>query len=74
MYFIHLSLSNISLAIGAFPSPMECYLVNRGLKTLHIRMERHMENALAIARYLETHPKVETVYYPGKKNISCRYH
>ena len=52
-------------ALGAVPSPFDCYLVLRGLKTLSLRMERHQSNALAIARYLENHPKVERVYYPG---------
>lgn len=52
-------------ALGAVPSPFDCYLVLRGLKTLSLRMERHQSNALAIAEYLENHPKVERVYYPG---------
>lgn len=52
-------------ALGTFPAAMECFLVNRGLKTLHVRMEKHMENAFKIAHYLEKHPKVERVFYPG---------
>lgn len=52
-------------AIGAIPAPMDCFLVMRGLKTLHVRMERHGQNAMQIARYLDTHPKVEKVIYPG---------
>jgi cystathionine gamma-lyase len=52
-------------AIGAVPAPMDCFLVMRGLKTLHLRMERHAQNAMEIARYLEAHPKVEKVIYPG---------
>jgi cystathionine gamma-lyase len=52
-------------AIGAVPAPMDCFLVMRGLKTLHVRMERHAQNAMAIARHLEKHPKVEKVIYPG---------
>lgn len=52
-------------SIGAVPAPMDCFLVMRGLKTLHVRMERHAQNAMAIARYLEKHPKVERVIYPG---------
>jgi cystathionine gamma-lyase len=52
-------------AVGAVPAPMDCFLVMRGLKTLHVRMERHAENAMTIARYLEKHPKVEKVIYPG---------
>jgi len=52
-------------AVGANPSPFDCYLANRGLKTLHLRMKRHYESAMQIARYLETHPSVEKVMYPG---------
>jgi len=52
-------------AVGAVPAPMDCFLVMRGLKTLHVRMERHAENAMTIARFLEKHPKVEKVIYPG---------
>ncbi|MCX6238046.1 MAG: PLP-dependent aspartate aminotransferase family protein [Bacteroidia bacterium] len=52
-------------ALGSVPSPFDCYLVLRGLKTLSLRMDRHQSNALAIAQYLENHPKVDCVYYPG---------
>ncbi len=52
-------------AIGAVPSPMDCYLVLRGTKTLALRMERHSQNALSIATWLESHPLVERVIYPG---------
>jgi cystathionine gamma-lyase len=52
-------------AAGAVPSPMDCYLVLRGLKTLVVRMERHAQGALTIARWLEAHPQVERVHYPG---------
>jgi cystathionine gamma-lyase len=52
-------------AIGAVPAPMDCFLVMRGLKTLHVRMERHAQNAMEVARFLESHPKVEKVIYPG---------
>lgn len=52
-------------AIGAVPAPMDCFLVMRGLKTLHVRMERHAQNAMEIARFLEQHPKIERVIYPG---------
>ena len=51
----------ISLAVGAVPSPFDCYLVNRGLKTLHVRMRAHYENALAIAKYLEANERVDKV-------------
>lgn len=50
---------------GAVPAPMDCFLILRGIKTLHIRMERHARNAEAVARFLESHPNVEKVLYPG---------
>ena len=52
-------------AVGGTPGPMDCFLVLRGTKTLAVRMERHCQNALRIARHLERHPKVARVYYPG---------
>ncbi len=52
-------------AVGAVPSPLDCWLVLRGLKTLALRMERHSDNALKLARWLERHPKVARVIYPG---------
>ena len=53
---------------GAAPGPMDCFLLLRGIKTLHLRMERHCENAAAVARFLRTHPKVEDVCWPGFEN------
>src|SRR5229473_2227787 len=50
---------------GAVPSPFDCWLLMRGLKTLAVRMDRHQANALAVARFLRQHPSVEHVYYPG---------
>ena len=55
----------IQNASGAVPSPMDCFLVLRGIKTLHVRMERHCENAAQIAAFLQQHPKIEQVYWPG---------
>jgi cystathionine gamma-lyase len=55
-------------ALGSVPSPFDCYMVLRGLKTLSMRMEKHQSNAMVIAEYLENHPKVERVYYPGLKS------
>jgi cystathionine gamma-lyase len=52
-------------ALGAVPSAFDAFLILRGLKTLALRMERHCSNALAIAQFLEQHPKVQRVYYPG---------
>lgn len=56
---------NVIKDIGCNPSPFDAWLVNTGIKTLPIRMDRHCQNAMAIARYLEQHAKVERVYYPG---------
>jgi cystathionine gamma-lyase len=50
---------------GAVPGPMDCFLVLRGIKTLHVRMQRHCENGARIAHYLRQHPKVGKVYWPG---------
>ena len=58
----------IQNASGAVCGPMDSFLALRGIKTLHVRMQRHCENARAIAKYLNEHPKVENVYYPGLKN------
>ncbi|WP_149241427.1 cystathionine gamma-synthase [Dyadobacter sp. 32] len=55
----------IQNATGAVPGPQDCFLVLRGIKTLHVRMQRHCENALKIAQWLEAHPKVSKVHYPG---------
>ncbi|TRZ08904.1 hypothetical protein HGM15179_018201 [Zosterops borbonicus] len=52
-------------SLGAVPSPFDCYMCNRGLKTLHIRMKLHFQNALAVAKFLECHHLVEKVIYPG---------
>ncbi|KPQ18659.1 MAG: cystathionine beta-lyase [Algoriphagus marincola HL-49] len=52
-------------ASGATPGPQDCFLVLRGIKTLHLRMERHSQNGKTIAAYLKNHPKVEKVYWPG---------
>jgi cystathionine gamma-synthase len=52
-------------AVGAVPGPMDCYLALRGLKTLAMRMDRHAASASAIAAFLQEHPKVNQVYYPG---------
>ncbi|MFZ5551948.1 MAG: cystathionine gamma-synthase [Bacteroidota bacterium] len=50
---------------GANPGPMDCFLVIRGIKTLHLRMERHCENGKQVADFLRHHPKIEKVYWPG---------
>ncbi len=58
-------LSFLQNAVGGVPSPFDAFLTLRGIKTLAVRMERHCSNALLIASYLEKHPKIERVIYPG---------
>jgi cystathionine gamma-synthase len=55
----------LQFAAGPVSAPLDAWLTVRGIKTLAVRMERHSSNALAIARYLDTHPAIEKVYYPG---------
>lgn len=50
---------------GAIPGPTDCFLVLRGIKTLHVRMDRHCKNGGEVARFLDAHPFVENVYWPG---------
>jgi len=53
---------------GGVPGPQDSFLVLRGIKTLHVRMQRHCENGKAIAKFLEKHPKINNVYWPGLEN------
>ena len=62
---LHERLRFLQNSIGAVPGPMDCFLVLRGTKTLHLRMDRHVENARAIAGWLDEHEAVTTVIYPG---------
>jgi cystathionine gamma-synthase len=55
----------IQSTCGAVPSPFDCWLVLRGIRTLHLRMPVHSQNAMKIATFLSDHPKVDAVYYPG---------
>lgn len=55
----------IQKSSGAVPGPMDCFLVLRGIKTLHVRMQRHCENGEKIAHFLRNHPKVQRVYWCG---------
>lgn len=55
----------IQNASGAVPGPMDCFLVLRGIKTLHVRVQRACENAKKIVEFLDDHPKVDKLYYPG---------
>ena len=64
-------------SIGAVPGPWDCWLILRGIKTLAVRMDRHVENTQAVVKFLDAHPKVEHVVYPGLKNhpqheVACR--
>jgi methionine-gamma-lyase len=54
--------------LGAVPSPFDAWLVMQGMKTLGLRMERHCENALKVAGFLDAHPQISRVYYPGLKS------
>ncbi|XP_052818903.1 cystathionine gamma-lyase-like [Mya arenaria] len=65
---LHEKLRFLQNAIGPVPSPFDSFLVNRGLKTLHIRMKEHMKNGLAVANFLEADPRVEKVIHPGLKS------
>jgi cystathionine gamma-lyase len=58
----------IQNASGAIAGPMDSFLVLRGIKTLHVRVQRHCENGKAVAEFLQKHPKVEKVYWPGLSN------
>jgi cystathionine beta-lyase len=58
----------IQFAAGAIAGPMDSFLALRGIKTLHIRMQRHCENGKAVANFLKNHPKVGAVFYPGLKD------
>ena len=58
-------LAFIQNASGAVPGPMDSFLTLRGIKTLHVRLQRHCENGKAVAAYLAAHPKIEKVYWPG---------
>jgi cystathionine beta-lyase len=58
---------------GAVTGPMDSFLVLRGIKTLHVRMQRHCENGEKVARWLKTHPKVDKVYWPGFEDHPNHY-
>jgi cystathionine gamma-lyase len=65
---VHERLRFYQKAVGATPSPFDSFLTLRGIKTLHLRMQRHQENALAVAEYLESHELVKKVNYPGLRS------
>ena len=61
-------LAFIQKSCGAVSGPQDCFLVLRGIKTLHLRMQRHCENGQKVAKYLANHPKIGKVYWPGFEN------
>ena len=65
---LHQRLAFLQNTCGATPGPQDCFLVLRGIKTLHIRMQRHCENGRAVAEFLAQHPKVGEVHWPGFEN------
>jgi len=67
--FIHTDFKGTLKSLGTSPSPFDTWLTNIGLKTFELRMQRHCENGMAIARFLEKHPKVARVMYPGLESF-----
>ncbi len=63
--YLNEQLSFIQKAAGAVPGPQDCFLVLRGIKTLHLRMDRHCENAIKVAQWMTSNPKIGVVYFPG---------
>ena len=62
---IYTQLKFLQNTLGGVPAPFDCYNALKGMKTLHLRMKAHSKNAMKVAKFLETHPKVEKVIYPG---------
>ncbi|MCB0381501.1 MAG: PLP-dependent transferase, partial [Flavobacteriales bacterium] len=62
---LYTQLAFIQNSCGATPGPMDSFLVLRGIKTLHIRMERHCFNGRKVAEFLKNHPKIDKIYWPG---------
>ncbi len=69
-YIDQVRLVGVKDMTGASLSPFDGYLIQRGMKTLEIRMKRHCENAMKVAEYLEKHPKIDKIYYPGLKSFA----
>lgn len=63
--WVHKNLGSMLKTLGGSESPFDAWLANIGLKTFELRMQRHCENAMSVARFLESHAKIERVYYPG---------
>jgi len=62
---LHQKIKFVQFAAGAVPGPIECFLLLRSIKTLAVRMEKHEQNSLKVAKFLAEHKKVESVFYPG---------
>ena len=74
---LHQKLAFIQNSCGGVPEPQDCFLVLRGIKTLHLRMDRHCENGRKVAEFLQGQPKVQKVFWPGFKThpnheVACR--
>nr|WP_276774198.1 methionine gamma-lyase [Porphyromonas endodontalis] len=77
-YIDQVRLLGVKDLTGSVLGPFEAFLINRGIKTLHVRMDRHCENAQKVAEFLEKHPKVESIAYPGlasfpQKSLADKY-
>ena len=75
--YVHGELTRMFKILGGCPAPFDTWLANIGLKTFELRMQRHCENALCLARFLENHPAVARVHYPGLESdpdyaLACR--
>ena len=71
---LHEQVRFVQLSIGAVPGPLDCFLVHRGLRTLHLRMAAHAENARAVVEFLERQPGVSDVRWPGFAGMVCFRH
>lgn len=60
------------LVVGSIPSPFDCYMVLRGLRTLSLRMDAHMRNAYKVVKFLDSHSAITKVIYPGKQFLPCK--
>ena len=65
---LHQKVRYLQNTVGAVPGPWDCWLAMRGVKTLHVRMKQHEENAKLMVEMLQKHPKVKKLYYPGLKD------
>ncbi len=71
---LHEAVRFLQLSIGAVPGPLDCFLVHRGLRTLHVRMAAHAENGLAVSTFLREQPEVSDVRWPGFAGMVCFRH